>query len=594
MTSASLLNYRTLGPIAQPMGWARQQAQASQAQRLANMGQNARQMELGRLWAWYACHQYADRSISWDGTRVPMDEERDLIARQGYLPPGFATNQAQVLPPQFRRPTAPAHLAKAIVDRFTGSLFGEHACPQVKVPGDPKTEDYVQGLIDATRLWAKLILARTYGGAEGTACLSFLFKDGHPRLEVHDPRWLFPTWRDAEDFELEALEKRYTYQEERRDPTTGEWVKVWLWYRRVIDAQCDTLYAPAPFGDGAEPIWQVQSKVEHGFGFVPAVWIQNLPGLDDIDGVPDCQGAYDMMEAMDRLLSQADKATLANADPTLNVITDAELADVRTGSDGALKLPGGSSAGYIEHTGSGATAARQMAADYRKQILELVSCVLESESSIAKTATEVERAYATMINKVGMLREQYGQLGIARLISKMLRAAAQLARPTVPPGGGQPIIQAVLLPPRMEEQEDGTELPFPRELGPSAADPHVTLAWPPHFAPTPESTTSAVTSAVAAVTGRILDQESAVRYVAPFFGEERPKAILRRLKAEEASRQGPIDASALGLPPGPRFEDLIPPKRITPGEDALTPGDVRAGGKEPQAPHEDAPAPAAK
>jgi hypothetical protein len=92
--------------------------------------------------------------------------------------------------------------------------------------------------------------------------------------------------------------------------------------------------------------------VQHGLGECPAVWVQNTPILDDIDGDPDCHGAFEMIHAIDMLLAQAQTGTIANADPTLVISTNADLpTDLAKGSRAPIKLPSDGRAEYLELEG---------------------------------------------------------------------------------------------------------------------------------------------------------------------------------------------------------------------------------------------------
>ena len=73
--------------------------------KLARLGLSPRQQELNRLWAWYQCAAYDARRVDWDGKEHLDPIEHEVVARGGYIPPGFYS--AATLPIKFRRPTAP-------------------------------------------------------------------------------------------------------------------------------------------------------------------------------------------------------------------------------------------------------------------------------------------------------------------------------------------------------------------------------------------------------------------------------------------------------------------------------------------------------
>lgn len=532
--------------------------------RMSRKGMSPRQMEMNRRWAVYCAAQYETRRCDWDGSERLDPVEREALASRGSVPPGFydAGGQMGEVPVKFRRPAAPYHLGKVIVNRFTGMLFSEKRHPKVRVPGDPDTEAWIEALCHASRLWQKMIIARNYGGATGTVPVGFSFVDGKPIIEPHDPRWCFPDFEDRATLKLKSMEKRYQYPVEERDQDTGLWETEWYWYRRVIDEESDIVYEPAPVGDGDEPDWVEASRVDHGFGFCPIRWVQNVPVDDDIDGEPDCHAVYDMLEAMDGLLSQAYKGTILNCDPTVIISSTDELSDLRKGSGNAVKLTNGT-ADYMEISGAGPLAARDMCKEMRSMTLEVAQCVLDSDGgpeTAAKTATEVNRRYSSMISKADILREQYGQNCVLPLIEMMVEAARKLGAGKPMEGGG--ILKEVLqLPPKLDEDGNVAD----HVLGNGGM---LDLQWPGYFEPGVDDAIKAVQAASTAKLGGLIDSEHAAKYVADFFdvenvqqvlesaaneGAEQEKAIQEELRARQAPMPGqqlPLPTRNSKLPPG--------------------------------------------
>jgi hypothetical protein len=552
--------------------------------RIARLGLTQRQQELNHLWGVYRCLQYSARKLDWNGRENVDRLATDVIATQGYIPPGFidAGSNKGALPLKFRKPTAPHALVKVIVDRFTGILFSEGQHPEVACEGDPLTEDWLRSVVEVTRLWQQMILARSYGGAMGSVAIGFQFIDGKPHIEVHDPRWLFPKFVEHGSTVLESIEKRYKYPKEELDPTTGRWEVNEYWYRRVLDATSDVLYAPALVGKGEEPEWVEAKRVDHGFEFCPVVWVQNIPVQDSEDGDPDCPpAAYDNVEAIDALIAQANRGIISQCDPTLVISTKAEMAEVKIGVDNAIRVPDGS-ATFLELQASGPKAAMEFAGQLREHVLEMCQCVLEHPDIAGKTATEVERNYQSMLGKADVMREQYGQRAVIPVLEMIWRAAQKVAQPralspvqrdaadrlgyqpqtlvdAVPPqrpGGvgssgtaasgeqndgmleqpvGPTMVRGqVVLPPKYEKQPDGTVLKTERQMGTGGT---ITLKWPGYFAPTLQDTQLAVQAAVGAQQGGLVDDETAIGFVAPYFKVEDPQALMQKIRAAAAQQQ---------------------------------------------------------
>jgi len=504
--------------------------------RLGRLGLSPRQQDMNWLWSYYMCSQYADRKFDWDGSDHLDHLEKVAISSGRAMDPGFYDANNQVAPLKFRRPSAPYHLCKVIVDRFTSLLFSEKRHPELTVEGDELSEDFVQAIAEAGRLWPTMMMARTFGGACGSVAVGFQFIDGRPYFEVHDPRWVFPKFSDRTTLELEALEKRYVFYQEMWDPEEERYVQMPFWYRRVIDTEKDVIYKPCPVGDGSEPDWSSlkDKEVIHNFGFCPAVWIQNIPVVGDIDGLSDCHGTYDMMEQIDSLYSQSQKGIIANCDPTLVISSEGEMDSVSTGSDNAIHVPGGT-VSYLELQGAGSRAAREQAKEYRSMVLEVNQCFLEGDSTAAAmTATEVERRYSSMLAKADILREQYGERGVKPLMKKVVLAVKKLTAPAII--GGQIQRRIVNLPKRVVMDEEGKVIKREtRRLGSDSQS--IGLDWPKYFEPSAQDIQQAVGAASAAKSAGLIDQEHASRSVAPFFGVEDLQAMLAILKAE-AEKQG--------------------------------------------------------
>lgn len=517
---------------------------ASAMQRISRLGMSPRQMMLNRLWAWYRCENYAARRMDWNGREIHDPIEHEAIAHAGTIPPGFY-DAGENYPIKFRKPTAPYALVRVIVDRFTGLLFSERHHPKIEVEGDPETEDYVQALVEAGRLWPHMIQARTYGGAVGTVAMGFQFIDGKLEFEVHDPRWCTPVFADRAKLKLKAFEKRYMYPVDEVDPATKQYVTSWYWYRRIIDDQGDIIFEPAPVDDGSEPKWVPAQMINHSLGFCPVVWVQNLPVQDDMDGDPDCLGVYELIEAIDALLAQANRGTISNCDPSVVISSDAEMGEVKKGSDNAIKLPAGGSARYMELAGTGPKAATELAEQFRKLALEVAQVVLEHPDVTNRTATEVERVYSSMISKADVMREQYGEKCIKPLMEMVLDAVRQFNKGYTDEETNQLVRGAVKIPPKVMTDEEGRPVVVPRELGHGMSP--LQVQWPAYFEPMLSDVELATRSAIAAKTGGLVDKEHAVKFVAEYFKVEDVPAMIRRIDQEFEVEENRLAAQALGM-----------------------------------------------
>lgn len=507
-----------------------------------------RQRRLNRLWAYYRCTRYDERRVDWNGVEATSADDVEVIASQGYAPPGFFDAGA-TFPLKFRRPTAPANIAKVVVNRYTALLFGTRRNPRFVVEGDEDTEDYLNCLATEGRLWDTMRRARAFGGAMGSWAASFKLVRGRPVFEAHDPRWCTPKVRSHATGELESLEIRYCYDEDVRDPETGAWIKAWFWRRRVIDTTADELWPKVPVGDGEEPAWDEwkSERVEHGLGLCPAVWGQNVPLGEDVDGDPDCHGTYEIMDAYDALLAQANKSILGSCDPTLLLSTDSELDSVGVGSDNAIKLEKGASGQFLEVQGTAAQKALDLAGIMLDRIYDLTGYVPDDMTDVAKTATEVNSRVARMFEHADALREQYGAMGAVLLMEKAEHAVRKLTKPvrtlrTNDDGTTTPVVQlaVVRLPRRVvKDKATGTVQAVPRKLGPGGV---LGLRWPPYFTPTLDDVEKAARAATTATGGKpVINDEVAARFVAPYFGLESADQLVDALRQAAEQEQAELE-----------------------------------------------------
>jgi len=498
------------------------------------LGLTERQVELNRRYAYYRTQQYDTCMVDWDGSQHADTLTRESIASQAVLPPGYQDPGGGLanLPLRYRRPSAPAQLGKVVVDRFSDLLFSEQQNPLWKVPGDADTEAWCQEVTKRYMLMSTAALCRSMGGAMGTAVIGFKLINGRVVFEEFDARWCFPSFDAKDPTELVELEIRYMYPKEERDPETGAWKEERYWYRRIIDREVDCLWKAMPVGDGSEePNWTdpatVDSMVKHDLGFVPVEWIQNLRVSGDIDGDPDVLGCYDNIDRISELRSGAHKAALRNADPTPHIASDGSFQTVTLGSDSAIQTEKGGQVGYLESQGSGAKTALEVAAEFRREVLETCACVLPEEEkevgSGSPTATEIVKRVAAMHAKASKLREQYGA-GLVKLMRKLITSVVKLGMAKA--DGGQIVRRTIDLPQRLV---DGNWQDH--KIG-ATAGKHLELVWPPFSAPTPQDTATKVTATVAARNGRVITLGTAVRHVSPDFNIEDPNREVEQLQKE--------------------------------------------------------------
>jgi len=554
--------------------------------RLVEFAGGVRFARMDRLEAYFRGRQDDHKQYNWDGDMVAVGQE-------AAIKPGW------YVPLRQRRPDTRYDLGALVVTRLTSMLFGVDRFPELQVEGDEDAEDYIKALCTESRLASRMIEARNLGGATGTSCLSFAFKAGKPRVEVHNAKHVTVLrWADEDERVCAAVLKTYTYTRRVFDPSSGKLKDVLYYYARYWDEAQEIVWEPIPKSLAETDRWtQAPHKaVPHSFGFCPFYWVQNLANSQEPDGDSDFGGLTDNIDQMNQLLSSTARGVKANCDPTLVVRMEPGANDgsVRKGSENAIFSPGG--ADYLTLPGDAPTASLGMAEKLRAFTLDVASVVLadpEKLSGAAQSAQALRILYAPMLAKCDLLREQYGEFGIKRVLVGMLRAAKVVASTTVTdPVTGQTTKMGVVLPKRMVREEPEDEEPEAEtleavaqedeaaEAGDAALPPlpphkekkepevrfverkpgtseEIALNWNPYFSPTWADIKLAADAVKAANGGKpVISQRTSIEAVQSLFGVNDVDEELHEI--EEASKQAMEEAAAamgggpdMGFPPKP-------------------------------------------
>jgi hypothetical protein len=455
---------------------------------------------------YYLGLQHERKRYGWDGRELAKRGERvSMYEHPTPLAPIGGISWV------YRKPWVSYNLCHAIVSRFTALLFGASSRPLVKGWGVEPVE-LLNEVWKQCAWWQKWRLARDYGGALGTVVVGVRLFEGQPRLDVFKGYWCNPVWKDGDrdTKELERLEVLF------KRPIAGTNLPKEEWYLRVIDADADIVATAPVKGDGSAPTWQVQSAVEHQLGFVPYVWVQNDDILGSDDGLADCEGVYDTLDAIDALLSDAFQAVHYNADPTLILKTIREYSNVNTGSTVALQLGPDEDARFLELEGSGAKAAVELAMQLRDAVLQTTRCLLQDVNPSGRTATEVLKLAESMYQRVDELRDTYGE-AMARVGQYLLMLIAKA--------------QGALRPPLDELKVDIDRL-------------RVEIDWPPHIAPTTQEKQQALAIITGAKAAGLISEETAIRKAAHMLDIDDVEKEVQALKEEKEKYPLPLDREA--------------------------------------------------
>lgn len=560
-------------------------------QERAVLGETRRYKELDRREAHYRCKQYDHQKLDWWGRSAELTEtiSPDSVMPMGFVQLGGGIPQGVTV--RDKRPTAPAQLAKQIIDRFTEMVLSDERKPKITIEGDEDTTALLDSIQEESQFWSAMRGARDKGGSVGSVLVTVHLREGQFAYEVHNTKDCGTIiWKDKRSWKPQGILKMYRYpvDEDVVDEKTGELVgtrEVMYLYRRIITDNVDIVFKPVKVEPNEAYVeWEADPAltVEHNLGFFPGVWVQNKQDSDSMDGDADPEGAWQACDSADRMLAQMNYGVLHNLDPTPVIKADPkEVAlggGLRKGSDNAIYPGLNGDAKYMEMTGSSIDAAEKLYRIFKGEALNIARCVLvdpEKISGAAQSAKAIEYIYAPMLGRCGELRTQYGNAmkELMKLTEKICRTF--MGRSVLLENGSIGVFK-LNLPPKTRDVDlpDGTKRTIAEDhkLGPGG---HYKIVWGPYFAPTKQDDQLEIANATAANQGGLIDKEAAARKVAPIFGITDVEGTVKKAAAELEA-----DASSRMMIPGGGFDGGVPhappppgqgPPRPNPNHDAGTP-----------------------
>ncbi|MEB0167964.1 phage portal protein [Pseudomonas sp. CCC4.4] len=409
-----------------------------------------------------------------------------------------------------RRPSARTRLCATVVNDSVSLLFSEGHFPAVDCKNE-ETRDTLTSIVRESRLNQVMIDAATRGSV-GSVAILLRVLGNRVFFSVMGSAYLTPAWQAEAPDTLESVTERFKV---KGDVLKGMGYAVdekeTYWFQRIWSATAETWYLPQKLSDakeGKSPIEDKARTTEHKLGFVPMVWVRNLPGGDDTDGKSTFPPeAIDVQIESDYLLSQGGRGLRYSADPTLHIknpafgdgamIKGAANAIV-TATDGDAKL--------LEISGDAATAVMDWIKGLREIALEGAGGNRSNADklSAAQSGRAMELMNQSLIWLADKLRISYGEGALLEILNMIVKASQVFA--LVNKKG------AVLG--RLSQTED------------------VSLRWPQWYAPTyADKQTQATTLDVLRLAG-LLSQETAVKSLADSYDVADPADEIARIAAD--------------------------------------------------------------
>ncbi len=471
-------------------------------------------------------------------------------------------NQDAYIPLRDRRPSVIFGLPTIIVNDTTSLLFGDGHFPTVDVKvkqngklkpvDDPVTDEIEANLADIiedTNL-KEVMLDAAVRGSVGSVALAFALKKSRVFWDVMSTRFLTPEYDAEEPDKLSRVIEKYKvlgkalraqgYAIDDKDLNTK------FWFQRIWTREREEWYLPWPVQTlasaqdniartvryAAANTLDTERTVDHKLGFVPIVWIKNLPGGDKVDGICTFEAALSNSIEIDYQLSQGGRGLKYSSDPTL-VIKEGgyETGDepVLRSASNALRGGEGFDAKLLEISGSAASAVLEYVRALRELSLELCGGNRASPEKLsgAQSGRAMELMNQSLIWLADKLRTSYGTKGLIPAL-KMVIAANEKFDIVV---AGETLRKG--------------------SLG-SADKARLNLKWPPWYAPTAADHAHKSTALKTYRDAGAIDQETAVKAVMHDFDIADPDTVIANINREadeKLRREADANAAAAAAKP---------------------------------------------
>ncbi|QMV32400.1 portal protein [Ralstonia phage Hyacinthe] len=431
-------------------------------------------------------------------------------------------SNGEYVPLKERRPSARTRICATVVSDSVSLLFSEGHFPAVECK-DEATRDALTKITKETNLNAVMIDAATRGSVGSVAILLRVLR-GRVFFAVLPTAYMTPEWEKEAPDTLKSVTERYKVRGSVLKASgyaiaDGD-LNSDFWFQRVWDGSAETWYLPQSLDDVKEekpPVVDSARTTQHNLGFVPMVWVKNLPGGDDIDGAPTFPPeAIDLQIEADYLLSQGGRGLKYQSDPTLLIKEPAlgeKGAPVVKGAANAIVTSNEGDAKLLEISGDAATAVMDWVRGLRDIALEGAGGNRSNPDklSAAQSGRAMELMNQGLIWSADRLRISYGEGALLSILEMIVRASAKFP---------------------LKDKKG-------REIGALNQKEDISLRWPQWYAPTyADKQTQAMTLDVLRGAG-LLSQETAVKSLASGYDIPDPADEIRKIDAEPPPPNSP-------------------------------------------------------
>ena len=436
------------------------------------------------------------------------------------LPYEFHTERnaaGEYIPLRNRRPSVRYGLSRIVVEDSVSLLFSEGHFPTIDCP-DQQVRQTLNEISRESRL-NEVMTEAAIRGAVGSVGILLRVLQGRLFFSVLDTKYLIPKWDPQAPDTLASVIERYKVQgsELARSGYDIDDPGAIYWFTRTWDTEKEAWFLPSKVdGPAVDLIPDLGRTVSHGLGFVPIVWVRNLPGPsatgDQCDGACTFRAAIETQIEIDYQLSQAGRGLKYSSDPTL-LIKEPAMGDseIIKSASNALVVSEKGDAKLLEIGGTAAAAVL----DYVRMLRELALESIHGNRANADRLTAAQSGRALELMNQGLiwladnLRISYGE-GALLSLARMILAAAQ----------------------RYQLKVHGREI---EKLDPLA---QISLTWPRWVPSTADDRQKDAQTLATLSNAHLISQDTAVKTLAAVYDIENVQAELSRIAADATNQPG--------------------------------------------------------
>ena len=336
----------------------------------------------------------------------------------------------EYIPLRKRRPNVRYPLCKIVVEDGVSLLFSEGHFPSIDC-SNRDAQDILSKICKEAKINLVMIDAALRGSVGSVAILMRILK-GRVFLDVKDSLYLEPVWDVESPDVLSSVTERYKVSGTvligngyAVDDTSAEY-----WFCRLWDKESEVWFRPVVVGSPVEPVVDQSRTVHHGLGFVPIIWIKNLPGMpassSTVDGACTFRAAIEAQIEIDYQLSQAGRGLKYSSDPTLLLKEPAMMSgDLLKGAGNALVVGEKGDARLLEIGGTASAAVLDYVRTLREFALEAVHGNRSSPDRLttAQSGKALELMNQGLLWLADNLRISYGEVGLLSLMQMIVTAS---------------------------------------------------------------------------------------------------------------------------------------------------------------------------